>query len=92
MVLFWLKLETEVAEVVSERVRSFFMFFFFLVIIVWVRSHVGVFCEMPVCELGRVGFRMWDFTCRQVYMAKEKATGDIVALKKVRMDNEKEGV
>jgi cyclin-dependent kinase 12/13 len=35
---------------------------------------------------------MWDFTCRQVYMAKEKATGDIVALKKVRMDNEKEGV
>ncbi len=30
--------------------------------------------------------------CRQVYMAKEKATGEIVALKKVRMDNEKEGV
>lgn len=60
--------------------------------IVWGRSHVGVFCAMSVCELARVGFRMWDFTCRQVYMAKEKATGDIVALKKVRMDNEKEGV
>eukprot|EP00850_Spirogloea_muscicola_P014279 SM000101S09277 [mRNA] locus=s101:318117:321397:+ [translate_table: standard] len=30
-------------------------------------------------------------TYGQVYMAKEKATGDIVALKKVRMDNEKEG-
>ncbi|KAH7432621.1 hypothetical protein KP509_07G031100 [Ceratopteris richardii] len=29
--------------------------------------------------------------CRQVYMAKEIATGEIVALKKVRMDNEKEG-
>jgi hypothetical protein len=31
-------------------------------------------------------------TCRQVYMAREKATGEVVALKKVRMDNEKEGV
>jgi hypothetical protein len=30
--------------------------------------------------------------CRQVYMAREKATGEVVALKKVRMDNEKEGV
>ncbi|KAG6555828.1 hypothetical protein Mapa_002469 [Marchantia paleacea] len=30
-------------------------------------------------------------TYGQVYMAKEKATGEIVALKKVRMDNEKEG-
>jgi hypothetical protein len=25
-------------------------------------------------------------------MAREKATGEVVALKKVRMDNEKEGV
>lgn len=25
-------------------------------------------------------------------MARERATGDVVALKKVRMDNEKEGV
>jgi hypothetical protein len=32
------------------------------------------------------------FFARQVYMAKEIATGDIVALKKVRMDNEREGV
>ncbi|XP_059308110.1 cyclin-dependent kinase C-1 isoform X3 [Lycium ferocissimum] len=28
---------------------------------------------------------------RQVYMAREKKTGEIVALKKIRMDNEKEG-
>lgn len=35
-----------------------------------------------------------DASCkiRQVYMACEKATGEIVALKKIRMDNEKEGV
>lgn len=31
-------------------------------------------------------------TYGQVYMAKEIATGEVVALKKVRMDNEKEGV
>lgn len=30
--------------------------------------------------------------CSQVYMAKEKRTGEIVALKKIRMDNEREGV
>ncbi|XP_075474287.1 cyclin-dependent kinase C-1-like isoform X3 [Primulina tabacum] len=30
-------------------------------------------------------------TYGQVYMAKEKDTGEIVALKKIRMDNEKEG-
>ncbi|CAK9859869.1 unnamed protein product [Sphagnum jensenii] len=30
-------------------------------------------------------------TYGQVYMAREKATGEVVALKKVRMDNEKEG-
>ncbi|EYU31006.1 hypothetical protein ABFS82_08G225800 [Erythranthe guttata] len=30
-------------------------------------------------------------TYGQVYMAKEKETGEIVALKKIRMDNEKEG-
>lgn len=58
----------------------------------WIRSHVGGFCVVSVCELARVGFKMCVCTCRQVYMAKEKATGDIVALKKVRMDNEKEGV
>ena len=28
---------------------------------------------------------------RQVYKARDKATGEIVALKRVRMDNEKEG-
>jgi hypothetical protein len=30
--------------------------------------------------------------CRQVYKAKDNETEEIVALKKVRMDNEKEGV
>ena len=30
-------------------------------------------------------------TYGEVYLAKEKATGQMVALKKVRMDNEKEG-
>ncbi|KAI5669878.1 hypothetical protein M9H77_19731 [Catharanthus roseus] len=30
-------------------------------------------------------------TYGQVYMAKEKRTGEVVALKKIRMDNEKEG-
>ncbi|KAL1536733.1 Cyclin-dependent kinase C-2 [Salvia divinorum] len=30
-------------------------------------------------------------TYGQVYMAREKRTGEIVALKKIRMDNEKEG-
>ena len=29
---------------------------------------------------------------RKVYMAKDKETGEIVALKKIRMQNEKEGV
>ena len=35
---------------------------------------------------------MFPSCYRQVYMAKEIATGEIVALKKVRMDNEREGV
>lgn len=30
--------------------------------------------------------------CSMVYMAREIRTGEIVALKKIRMDNEKEGV
>ena len=29
--------------------------------------------------------------CSQVYRAKNKETGEVVALKRVRMDNEKEG-
>jgi len=31
-------------------------------------------------------------TYGQVYMAKEIETGEIVALKKIRMDNEREGI
>ena len=41
-------------------------------------------CGRRRCVLTRCG--------REVYLAKEKATGQMVALKKVRMDNEKEGV
>ena len=37
-------------------------------------------------------FIVWWWCCRQVYMAKDIKTGEIVALKKIRMDNEKEGV
>lgn len=33
---------------------------------------------------------LWN--CSMVYMAREIRTGEIVALKKIRMDNEKEGV
>lgn len=32
------------------------------------------------------------FNRSQVYMAREIKTGEIVALKKIRMDNEREGV
>ncbi|GBG89574.1 hypothetical protein CBR_g49363 [Chara braunii] len=38
-------------------------------------------------KLDQIG----EGTYGQVYMAREKVTGEIVALKKVRMDNEKEG-
>lgn len=37
-------------------------------------------CKLLVC------------VCSQVYMAREIKTGEIVALKKIRMDNEREGV
>ncbi|CAK9205731.1 unnamed protein product [Sphagnum troendelagicum] len=47
------------------------------------------FCAFVDCfeKIEQIG----EGTYGQVYMAKEKATGEIVALKKVRMDNEKEG-
>mmetsp|Transcript_26849 Transcript_26849/g.86209 ORF Transcript_26849/g.86209 Transcript_26849/m.86209 type:complete len:239 (-) Transcript_26849:612-1328(-) len=55
----------------------------------------------PNSYTGGVGSRTVDVfeilemvgegTYGQVYMAKEKATGEIVALKMVRMDNEREG-
>jgi hypothetical protein len=32
------------------------------------------------------------YACSQVYMAREIKTGEIVALKKIRMDNKREGV
>ena len=38
------------------------------------------------------GYKIRHLVSRQVYSAREKETGDVVALKKVRMDNEKEGV
>eukprot|EP00897_Mesotaenium_endlicherianum_P007516 jgi/Mesen1/6793/ME000035S06176 len=48
----------------------------------WGSRSVDVFEKLEQIGEGTYG---------QVYMAKEKATGEIVALKKVRMDNEKEG-
>ncbi|KAJ0039514.1 hypothetical protein Pint_26561 [Pistacia integerrima] len=42
-----------------------------------------------VIDILSLGF-MFLF-CRQVFMAREIKTGEIVALKKIRMDNEKEG-
>eukprot|EP00898_Chlorokybus_atmophyticus_P008723 jgi/Chlat1/8852/Chrsp91S08186 len=48
----------------------------------WGSRSVDVFEKLEQIGEGTYG---------QVYMAREKATGDIVALKKVRMDNEKEG-
>eukprot|EP00965_Chrysotila_dentata_P260912 6214078-Pleurochrysis_carterae.AAC.3 len=49
-------------------------------------SQYKLFCSgylNPPCVLG---------ASRQVYKARCKETGEIVALKRVRMDNEKEGV
>ncbi|CAK7340348.1 unnamed protein product [Dovyalis caffra] len=40
-------------------------------------------------KLLTIGFVF--IVCRQVYMAREIMTGEIVALKKIRMDNEREG-
>jgi len=37
--------------------------------------------QLPLCSVSR-----------QVYKAQSKETGEVVALKRVRMDNEKEGV
>lgn len=48
----------------------------------WGSRSVDVFEKLEQIGEGTYG---------QVYMAKEIATGDIVALKKVRMDNEREG-
>eukprot|EP00250_Pteridium_aquilinum_P013175 c21180_g1_i1 orf=81-305(+) len=48
----------------------------------WGSRSVNVFQKLEQIGEGTYG---------QVYMAKEIATGEIVALKKVRMDNEKEG-
>lgn len=38
------------------------------------------------------GTDLYLYPCSQVYMAREIKTGEIVALKKIRMDNEREGV
>lgn len=44
------------------------------------------------CVLIIIADQKLIIDCSQVYMAKEKLTGEIVALKKIRMDNEREGV
>ncbi len=33
-----------------------------------------------------------QLTCRQVYLGKDRRTGELAALKRVRMENETEGV
>jgi cyclin-dependent kinase 12/13 len=47
-------------------------------------------CARSVDEFEKLE-QIGEGTYGQVYMAKNKTTGEIVALKKVRMDNEKEG-
>ena len=53
-------------------------------------------CEPPAETQAGCGCGSPRSVCpnlsRQVYKARDKATGEIVALKRVRMDNEKEGV
>uniref|UniRef100_A0A803PYN8 Protein kinase domain-containing protein n=1 Tax=Cannabis sativa TaxID=3483 RepID=A0A803PYN8_CANSA len=51
------------------------------------------FTNLALLLLDRsYGFKMVPFSsfCSQVYMAKDNKTGETVALKKIRMDNEKE--
>ena len=43
----------------------------------------GVMCSVYVCVRA---------LCREVTKARDKATGKLVALKKIRMENEKDGV
>lgn len=48
-------------------------------------------------HVNRTSLRLRSVFCfcifgSQVYMAKDIKTGEIVALKKIRMDNEREGV
>ena len=54
----------------------------------WEKMKFG--CRSVDCfeRLEMVG----EGTYGQVYKARDKITGDIVALKKIRMDKEKEGV
>ena len=70
-------------SVINILIVSFFCFLFFF---------VSLFFVLFFFFLGVWFFPPWITFFMQVYMAREKATGEIVALKKVRMDNEKEGV
>lgn len=49
-------------------------------------------CLVKLREATSKGSSVSLVFCRQVYKAKDNETEEIVALKKVRMDNEKEGV
>jgi len=61
------------------------LFFFFL------SFTFGLFLR-HCCFFLKGNNRFNVFACSQVYMAREIKTGEIVALKKIRMDNEREGV
>lgn len=43
-------------------------------------------------DLSDIFIRFSLCLCSQVYMAREIKTGEIVALKRIRMENEREGV
>jgi cyclin-dependent kinase 12/13 len=51
--------------------------------VAWGSRSVDLFQKIQQIGAGTYG---------QVYMARNKKTNEVVALKKVRMDNEKEGV
>ena len=53
------------------------------------RGHTGAATVPPVTTTSPL--QMPRVSYRQVYKARHKETGEVVALKRVRMDNEKEG-
>lgn len=67
----------------------------------WIRlekarmDRYGLCCNVRHCPsweyLQGVACVMWDLPLLQVYLARDNRTNELVALKKIRMDNEKEG-
>lgn len=61
-----------------------------VMIVCWGLGH-GQCCYIRF-NLYIINFCACVCICSEVFMAKERRTGEIVALKKIRMDNEREGV